>query len=161
MSKGRAFYFQIGKMAEKRFYEAALEKGLEIKKSTLEEDRKLHVDFWMSFNGSGSWGVDVKGNNHPSEIWCEFKNVSGDHGWMYGEAEVIAFDMPEEGGFCVVDREDLKEYCEAEVSDISVDNKAEAYKNRYTRKGRSDVITKITLEDLKQIKSYRVWRYSV
>ena len=29
------------------------------------------------------------------EIWCEFKNVAGDPGWMYGKADIIAFDMPE------------------------------------------------------------------
>jgi hypothetical protein len=120
----------------------------------------LHIDYWLAHNGDRTWGVDVKGNNLPDEIWCEFKNVAGNPGWMYGGAEIIAFDMPEEGGFSVVQREELKDYCEKTVEDVFVSNKKDAYKKKYTRKDRADVITRLNLLDIRLLDSYRVWDYS-
>ncbi len=67
---------------------------------------------------------------------------------------------PEEGGFSVVDREDLRDYCESTVEDVFVSNKRDAYKKKYTRKDRADVITKLNLLDIKLLDSYRVWDYS-
>ena len=68
-------------------------------------------------------------------------------------------DMPEEGGFCIVDRKELSEWCESVVEDVKVQNKADAYKKKYTRKDRLDEITKVNLKDIKQLDSYRVWEY--
>ena len=123
-------------------------------KSSRDEDIKMHVDYWH-----GEDGVDVKGNNLPDEIWVEFKNVRGDKGWLYGGASIIAFDMPEEGGFSIVDREELAFFCEKHVRNESVSNKAEAYLKRYTRKDRQDVISILKLHDIKSLMSYRVWEY--
>ena len=105
------------------------------------------------------WGVDVKGNNLPDEIWCEFKNVRGNPGWMYGGATIIAFDMPEEGGFSIVDREEMALFCEKHVKKEKVTDKGHVYLKRYTRKDRQDVITILKLHDLKSLMSYRVWEY--
>lgn len=148
-----------GRVAEVRFIRAAEQLGFQVTKGSRKDDMHLHIDYWIAHNGSRDWGVDVKGNNLPDEIWCEFNNVAGNPGWMYGKAEIIAFDMPEEGGFSIVDRVELKEYCEANVEDIFVDNKAEAYKKKYTRRDRADIITKLNLLDIKSLETYRVWRY--
>ena len=148
-----------GRVAETRFKRCAQHLGFSVRKSENEDDMYLHIDYWLSKDGEGNWGVDVKGNNLPDEIWCEFKNVRGDKGWLYGGATIIAFDMPEEGGFSIVNRAELKEYCEQNVEEISVARKRNAYKKKYTRSGRSDVITKLKLEDLKLLPSYRVWKY--
>lgn len=155
----RAYSTTTGKVAETRFRLAAEAKGLQVTPSSYREDRSDHVDFWMAYNGVGHWGVDVKGNNLPMEIWCEFQNVAGDPGWMYGKAKIIAFDMPEEGGFLIVDRIDLADYCEKNVEDVFVKSSSEAYKKKYQREGRMDIITKITIIDLSSIPSYRVWYY--
>mgnify|MGYP000376574424 FL=1 len=85
--------------------------------------------------------------------------MAGNDGWMYGGATIIAFDMPEEGGFSVVDRAELASYCELNVSDEVVINKRDAYLKKYTRRDRLDVITKLKLRDLKHLDSYRVWEY--
>jgi len=138
---------------------AAEAMGLTLTKSTQFEDRHRHVDFWMSFDGKGYWGVDVKGNNMPDEIWVEFKNVSGDTGWLYGDAKIIAFEMPEAGGFSVVNRDELAFFCEKHVSKEVAKNKDDAYLKLYTRKDRKDVITKLYLSDIQTLKSYRVWKY--
>ncbi len=123
-------------------------------KSSRDEDIKMHVDYWH-----GEDGVDVKGNNLPDEIWVEFKNVRGDDGWLYGGATIIAFDMPEEGGFSIVDRDELAFFCEKHVRNEKVDNKKDAYLKRYTRRDRQDVISILKLHDLKSLMSYRVWEY--
>ena len=103
----------------------------------------------------------MKGNNLPDEIWVELMNVSGNPGWLYGGAKIIAFDMPEEGGFSIVDRVDLLHYTEAELVDATiVANKRDAYKQKYRRKDRLDLITKLNLHDLRVLDTYRVWRYS-
>jgi len=158
-SNRRAYSSSTGRVAEVRFVRAARNKGLLVTKSSHTEDRHSHIDYWLAIKPDKRWGVDVKGNNLPDEIWCEFKNVQGKEGWMYGGAHIIAFDMPEEGGFSIVDREELAFFCEKHVKDEAVTNKADAYLKKYTRKGREDVITILKLHDIKSLLSYRVWEY--
>ena len=155
----RRYSNATGRVAEVRFVRAARRKGLLVNKSSHTEDIHEHIDYWLAIKDGGKWGVDVKGNNLPDEIWCEFKNVKGNPGWMYGGATIIAFDMPEEGGFAIVDRQELAFFCEKHVSTEVVKDKREAYLKRYTRKDREDVITILKLHDLKSLVSYRVWEY--
>ena len=160
-NKRRAYSSSTGRMAEVRFVRAARQKGLLVTKSTHTEDIHQHIDYWLAMSGNGKkWGVDVKGNNLPDEIWVEFKNVQGKLGWLYGGAAIIAFDIPEEGGFSIVDREELAFFCEKHVLDEAVSNKSDAYLKRYTRKDRQDVISILKLHDIKNLMSYRVWEYS-
>lgn len=158
--KRRSYSNATGRFAEVRFKRAAEKLGFEVIKSTRQEDMYRHIDFWLLHESKGTkHGVDVKGNNLPDEIWCEFKNVRGNPGWMYGDAHIIAFDVPEEGGFSIVDREELAAWCEENVLPEAVTNKRDAYLKRYTRKDRADVITIVNILDLKKLKSYRVWEY--
>jgi len=158
-SKRRAYSSSTGRVAEVRFVRAARKKGLLVTKSSHTEDIHEHIDYWLAIKDGGRWGVDVKGNNLPDEIWCEFKNVAGNPGWMYGGATIIAFDMPEEGGFAIVNRDELAFFCEKHVSDEFVKDKKYAYLKKYTRRDRLDVITILKLHDLKKLVSYRVWEY--
>tara|TARA_R100001086_G_scaffold58245_1_gene26616 strand:- start:8316 stop:8813 length:498 start_codon:yes stop_codon:yes gene_type:complete len=156
----RRYSNATGRVAEVRFIRSARKKGLLVNKSSHTEDIHEHIDYWLAMSSNGNrWGVDVKGNNLPDEIWCEFKNVQGKPGWMYGGATIIAFDMPEEGGFAIVDREELAFFCEKHISNEVVTDKRQAYLKKYTRKDRQDVITILKLHDLKSLMSYRVWEY--
>jgi hypothetical protein len=145
-------------MAEVRFKRAAEKLGFKVTKASRKEDMHKHIDYWLLYTDR-KHAVDVKGNNLPDEIWCEFKNVRGNPGWMYGNAHIIAFDMPEEGGFAIVDRQELAFWCEKNVIDELVTDKQHAYRKKYSRKDREDVITKLNLHDLKCLESYRVWGY--
>ena len=138
---------------------AAEEKGLQVTKSSRSDDMHKHVDYWLAINDEGKWGVDVKGNNLPDEIGVELQNVGGNPGWLKGEAAIIAFDMPEEGGFSVVSRVDLLEYVNQNVSTEVVKDKRNAYKNLYQRRDRQDLITILHLRDIRKLESYRVWKY--
>jgi len=154
----RSYSNSTGRMAEVRFRRAAEKLGFKVMKASRQEDMHKHIDYWLLYTDR-KHAVDVKGNNLPDEIWCEFKNVRGNPGWMYGNAHIIAFDMPEEGGFAVVDRQELAFWCEKNVIDEFVTEKRHAYRRKYSRKDREDVITKLNLHDLKCLKSYRVWGY--
>jgi|TARA_A100000172_G_scaffold75044_1_gene57547 hypothetical protein len=126
-----------------------------IKKSTRDEDIKLHIDFWH-----GPDGVDVKGNNLPDEIWVEFRNVHGDLGWLLGEAKWIAFEICEVGGFVRVERQELLDWCLGNVDfNDYVLYKKDAYKKIYQRKDREDKITMLVLNDLCQLKSFEIINY--
>ena len=103
----------------------------------------------------GAVGVDP----NTTEIWVEFKNVRGDKGWLFGDAEWIAFDMPEVCGFVVVDRVDLKDWCRDNIDFSALVDKADAYRRCYSRKDREDLITKLVLGDLQELDSYRVVPY--
>lgn len=154
----RSYSNSTGRMAEVRFKRAAEKLGFKVTKASRKEDMHKHIDYWLLYTDR-KHAVDVKGNNLPDEIWCEFKNVRGNPGWMYGNAHIIAFDMPEEGGFAIVDRQELAFWCEKNVIDELVTDKQHAYRKKYSRKDREDVITKLNLHDLKCLESYRVWGY--
>ena len=154
----RSYSNSTGRMAEVRFKRAAERLGFKVMKATPKEDMHKHIDYWLLYSDR-KHAVDVKGNNLPDEIWCEFKNVRGNPGWMYGNAHIIAFDMPEEGGFVIVDRQELAFWCEQNVKDVIVKEKKDAHLKKYTRRDRLDVITRLNLEDLKLLQSYRVWPY--
>jgi len=154
----RSYSNSTGRMAEVRFKRAAEKLGFKVMKADPKEDMHQHIDYWLSYMDR-KHAVDVKGNNLPDEIWCEFKNVKGNPGWMYGNAHIIAFDMPEEGGFSIVDRQELAFWCEKHVKNEVVGHKRDAHLKKYTRKDRQDVITKLNLRDLKLLSSYRVWPY--
>ncbi len=160
ISKNRKAYSgATGRVAEVRFVRAAEEKGLQVTKSSRSDDIHKHVDYWLAMDNNRKWGVDVKGNNLPDEIWVEIQNVGGNPGWLHGEASIIAFDMPEEGGFSVVKRVDLLEYVNQNVSSEVMKNKRDAYKKLYQRKDRQDLITNVHLRDLRKLETYRVWKY--
>ena len=159
----RTYSNQQGNESARRFVDACRAIGYETRKSTREEDIYDHIDYWVKRlnhkNDVVESGVDVKGGNHPHCVWVEFKNVIGKKGWMYGEAEFIAFEMPEENGFVVVRRKELADYAELVVEETFVP-KAEAYRKLYQRAGRQDVISLLYLDDLKELKSYKVLRYA-
>ena len=160
VSKERRNYSrQQGDLAEKRFIEACKAIAYEIKKATAQEDIYSHIDYWVKRKDADWYGVDVKGNRHPKTIWVEFKNVRGDEGWLNGLAEFIAFDIAEEGGFVVIRRQELLEWC---IENVSADfvTKDKAHRNLYQREGREDVLTKLHLEDLKELNSYKLLRYA-
>ena len=155
----RQYSRQQGDLSEKRFVEACEKVGYEVKKATVKEDMFAHIDYWVKRKGSW-YGVDVKGNRHPKTIWVEFKNVQGKEGWLNGQAEFISFDIAELGGFCVVRREELKEWCVVNVDSKFV-TKEDAYRKLYQRAERKDVLTKIYLTDLEELKSFTLLKYAI
>ena len=161
MSIRKSNSFSRGKQSEYRFSEAIQSMGMVCRKSSRNDDIYNHIDFYIEDSATNDFiaSVDVKGGNFMHTIWVELQNVRGNKGWLYGKASVIAFEIPEIGGFSCVLTKHLRGYVEQNVSD-KFTAKDKAYKNLYTRKDREDIITSLSLDDLKEIKSYKVLKYS-
>ena len=56
----------------------------------------------------------------------------------------------------LVDRESLKEYCEATVSPVVVKSTAEAIYKSFQREGRKDVISRVPMKDILHPYSFTV-----
>lgn len=109
--------------------------------STKEQDVFEHWDFSVRF--------DVKSipKNNRNLYCIELKNVRGNDGWLNGKADFIAFDTPY-GHWIVVAREILLQHVKENLQHTV------AYKKQYclySRKGRKDLMTFISREDLLKI----------
>jgi hypothetical protein len=139
--------YEYGRDIEKLFCEVAKRNGIEMLKSSKQDDMYKHIDFW----GNGK-GYDVKGmrsikrGEDKQDMWfyVELSNVLGNLGWLFGEADFIVFERKR--SFFIVDRIKLSWVVRDVVQLISVDQ-PRPYKV-YTRKGKQDRVTAIHLEDL-------------
>jgi hypothetical protein len=122
----------------------------DIKKSDRESDMFGHYDFIIADKVK----VDVKGAKkinrydqapHHDTHYIEFRNVRGNKGWVYGEADYIAFEYYDT--FVFVKRVNIIELCKSKILDKSIKNYKSIY-GLYRREGREDLITLIPTKDL-------------
>lgn len=90
-------------------------------------------------------------------IWVEFNNVNGNDGWLYGEADYIAFER--KNNFTLVNRKELVKIAE-ELVDLEArvsSSKLARYK-AYRRYGRSDLIAMMELDKIiSMAKDFEIW----
>ena len=129
---------QMGDNAESRFLRICSANSLPVTKSNEQQDKFEHWDFLVDGKR-----VEVKSrkkakrsddNVDDSIVYVEFRNVKGDIGWLYGQADLIAFERPE--GFALVSRTKLKTLSETLVGDNWA-TRPTLYK-RYHRRDRPD-----------------------
>ena len=157
-----------GLQGEKRFKNIIESFGLAAREASFKENVHQHIDFFIKGKterlvGFG-FSVDVKARKRRSRgsdeyddeyTWIEFKNVQGKKGWLYGEADKIAFEVEE--GFLLVDKEELVRWCEKKVDlKKSVRNPYSAIYKVYTRKGREDLISRIKTADIRSLSSCKL-----
>ena len=91
---------QTGLGAEQLFDQIAELKSLEIKNAKRRDNMQKHIDKYVT-DETGTWSVDIKARKKTSRsnsqaqddwTWIEFQNVRGNAGWLYGEADNIAFE---------------------------------------------------------------------
>ncbi len=120
----------------------------EIREASKEEDMVEHWDINLSLR------FDVKAikkvnrfDDKPNENihWVEIKNVNGDKGWLYGEAEYFAFET--EDYWVIVEKVKLQEFVAEKYKDKERSTTPTLYK-LYKREGRKDVITLVKTLDL-------------
>jgi hypothetical protein len=140
----RARNLRMGFEAEGIFVRTMKSMGFEVEKTAIEIDRKMHIDFIID-----GFGFDVKGNRKLNAIWLELQNTNGDHGWLKGAADYIAFHFPDLNVFKIFKTPELLEFVEQNVTEKASDNKP--YMKMYTRKDRSDIITKVRYSDIKHL----------
>jgi hypothetical protein len=113
----------------------------------------------------GTWSVDIKArkktrrsddNAQDDWIWIEFQNVRGNTGWLYGEADCIAFETQD--NFVIVKKDSLIKYVEGAVDmGKSVKYSGEAKYKTYRRAGRNDLLTMVELSEIKNNCEHSIW----
>jgi hypothetical protein len=155
-----------GSEAEKLFVTTALKKNYSvIRKATPSEDMNQHWDFLLSNTKNSTLTVDVKAHKHKwrngplleNYYWIEWKNVHGNHGWIHGIADFIAFIYF--NNIYLYDRNELL-IASIKLVDFNkqVDKASLALNCIYTRKNREDQVSMISIHDLhKMLKPSIIW----
>ena len=151
----------IGQNGEKTFMAHAESMGWKPRRSTRHEDIHLHIDAWVEIHGV-KMSVDIKGIKDSIDhglITVELLNVRGDLGWLYGKADIIAFQTrPDE--WILVDRLSLLEMVQKEMMidspralnpRLQSRNKFCAAPNWYRRRDREDAITNVCLKKVRSL----------
>lgn len=139
----------VGRIGEELFIEKLIKHNIPFETSNKEQNIKEHTDIFI-------WGkgVDVKGFKKSHEegfIVIEFKNVQGRSGWCSEQSpiEFVAFQMKD--CFLVLRKDEILQYCRNNVKIEYVTEFKDAYKKLYTRKGRKDLMTKLSIEDIENL----------
>ena len=122
-----------------------------------------HVDYFSDFGK-----IDVKArkrvarsddNTQDDLVWLEFKNVQGKLGWLYGEADWIAFERNDD--FVIVKRSSLAMMAEklCAVGDRVAVGKDALYKG-YQRSGRKDLLSIVKMSDVLKL-YHQLWTKDV
>ncbi len=137
-----------------------------------------HVTVCYRGKACNSFTVDLKGTKYTSRAnegnpdcmcqYIEFMTVRGDKGWLFGKSEYIAILDECEERFYLIKRTDLIAFCEKVfqvnlrkkfikiVEDLAyldcwVTSATEAHHKLYRRRGRSDIVTQISMDDVKSL----------
>ena len=156
---------QSGLGAEQIFDQIAESKNLEVKNASRRENIHKHIDKYVT-QESKTWSVDIKARKKTSRsdsdaqdewIWIEFQNVRGNLGWLYGEADNIAFETQD--SFVIVDRKSLIDYVENAVDMAKPVRKSYLAKYKtYQRAGRNDLLTMVELSKIIENCNHFVWQ---
>jgi|TARA_R110001632_G_scaffold232147_2_gene372162 hypothetical protein len=92
-------------------------------------------------------------------VWVEGTNVSGNKGWVKGNADYIVFER--ENTWMIVNRKELLALTEKKLKDNNFKKGKGNYKKAtayllYSRLGRKDKITQVIFDDMKVIEHYEV-----
>lgn len=142
-----------GQAVELEFERLLRQRDPHFRRATKQEQFK-HIDFVTSFGT-----IDVKAKKRLSRaasiqeerLWLEFRNVQGKHGWLTAPAlDVLAFERDD--CFILVKRKSLLELAD-NLCDLNyhVSEQVKALYRAYTRRGRADLLSMITMEDLNLI----------
>jgi hypothetical protein len=140
MHNQAAFFFQ-GKQKEAEF--RAMFSNM--RESTTQEDRvgKFDMELKIKIDFKGIKRKMRSGPLDQNIHWVEMKNVGGNRGWLYGDADVFCFEI--EKYYVVVSKEDLQAMIESRVD---YDTVGKGLYQVYTRAGKKDLITMVPTVDL-------------
>jgi hypothetical protein len=88
-------------------------------------------------------------------IWVEFKNVGGGKGWIYSDADYLAFERKND--FVVVRRYHFSILAEllCDLENIT-DKASQALYRGYQRKDREDMIAKLKMDDILDLIDHKI-----
>jgi hypothetical protein len=149
---------ELGQSAESRFASIAQKKGWTVVEASKDGNIEDHYDYEIS-KDDRQYRVDVKSKKRVSRkaenvqddfIWVEFRTVRDTKGWLFGSADLIAFEN--QNGFRIVERKALVRVINRLVRlHVKVSKPEDALYKVYTRAGRPDEITMIRAGDMDSI----------
>lgn len=155
---------EMGATAENQFIALAKSQGYTVTPATSHQDRIEHFDFIIS-KGGKSIKVEVKskkgfsvlhnGRRTNSFFLVEFVGVAGFAGWLYGKADLVAFQ--ESNGFYLVPRKTLAEVAEAKCSEEFVERRENMLYKTYGRRDRQDEVSAILINDILITRNFSFW----
>ena len=88
--------------------------------------------------------------------WLEFRNVRGNTGWLCSGADTIAFERKHD--FVLIDRHPLLQFAEdrCDLTDF-VEESSDAIYKAYTREGRQDLISIVSMDDMMTELPHTIW----
>ena len=120
------------------------------------QDVVEHIDYFITLKNK-VLSVDLKSNknilhdntSNPDYdwVWIELKNVQGKTGSIYGKANLIGFVYSNK--VLLVGRLDLLKLFNSKCSNQLAPSKFDAAYKLYTRQGRLDLISKVSITDIK------------
>jgi hypothetical protein len=155
---------ELGDKAEELFILMTVRQGWKISASTKEQNIDEHWDYLVEKDGQ-EFKVEVKAekrihrnddNAQANYTWVEIQNVRGKVGWLFGKADLIAFQK--ESTFIFVKRLDLLALVNKKVDLVAkVRDPKDALYKIYRREGRKDKLTLLPMSDIEEI-NFMEWR---
>lgn len=155
---------ELGEHAENLFIVLAVRSGWKVSASSKDENIDDHWDYLIEKTGE-VFKVEVKSQKRIRRgdkteqtdfTWVELRNVRGKVGWLFGKADLIAFEK--ESSFLFVKRLDLLAVVNKKVNLVAkVRTPADAVYKIYIREGRKDKITLLPTSDVEEIK-FMEWK---
>jgi hypothetical protein len=155
---------ELGEHAENLFIVLAVRLGWKVSASSRDENINAHWDYLIE-KDEATFKVEVKSkkriqrNEDKSQndfIWVEIRNVRGETGWLFGQADLIAFEK--EKTFLIVKKPDLLKTVNKKVDLVAkVKNPKDAIYKIYKREGRKDKLTLLPMNDIEEIK-FMEWK---
>ncbi len=155
---------ELGDNAEELFILMAVKQGWKISASTKDENIEEHWDYLIEKENQ-NFKVEVKAEkriqrsdngSQTNFTWVELRNVRGKIGWLFGKADLIAFEK--EKTFFFVKRLELLTLVNQKVNLVAkVKSAKDALYKIYTREGRKDKLTLLPTSDIEPIK-FMEWK---
>lgn len=150
---------ELGEQAENLFILLAVRMGWKVSSSSNHENIHDHWDYLIE-KETDSFKVEVKSKKRIQRsedrsqndfIWVELQNVRGETGWLFGKADLIAFEK--EKSFLIVKKPDLLKTVNQKVNLVAkVKTPKDALYKIYQRDGRKDKVTLLPIKDIEEIK---------
>ena len=134
-------YLQQGKQREfqfSKFFEKVVA-------STPEQDIHEHWDFAVRYDVKMIKRELRTGDYNENIHWVEIKNVHGNKGWLYGDADFFSFEL--DSYWVIVEKMALQDLIKDKCRLKQTCETPELYK-LYQRKSREDIITMVKTIDL-------------
>lgn len=150
---------EMGTQAERCFVRYCKLHKLRVRPATKYENMILHYDYVVETRNKSYPRVEVKSIKSrrrglppdPRVIFVELKDIDGNPGWLYGKADVIAFQQPEPVGFIFVHRKDLLDIVDVIKKECRMSLQSGVHHTLYSRPNRHDLMLVLDIDDIQPI----------